>query len=173
LKVYIDTWRWEGVPFYIRAGKCLPVTCNEVVVSLKRPPLDSFGETDPGRPNSFRLRLSPDVLIALAMRAKLPGEEMRGEDVELIARHQSQEEMAPYERLLGDAMRGDPELFATEAITEAQWRIVDPVLDGATPVYQYDPGTWGPAEASRILDPGDSWLNPSADPRQRGERLSV
>ena len=166
LKVFIDTWRWEGVPFYIRAGKCLPVTCNEVVISLKRPPMRSFAEQDGGRPDRFRFRLSPDVAIALGMRVKVAGEEMKGEDVELIARHQSKEEMTPYERLLGDAMRGDQRLFASQAITEAQWRIVQPVLDGAAQVCEYEQNTWGPKEADRILEDGDYWLNPHADARR-------
>lgn len=166
MKVFIDTWRWAGVPFYIRAGKCLPITCTEVVVSLRRPPRESFAEPDKGRPNHFRLRLSPDVVIALGMRAKVAGELMEGEDVELIARHQSREEMSPYERLLGDAMHGDQQLFATEEITEAQWRIVQPILGDATPLYEYEQNTWGPAESARILEDEDRWLNPNADARQ-------
>jgi glucose-6-phosphate 1-dehydrogenase len=160
IRLFIDTWRWAGVPFYIRAGKCLPVTATEVNVTLRRPPLDTFEEKDHGSPNHFRLCLSPEVLIALGMRVKLPGERMEGEDVELIAMHQRPDEMAPYERLLGDALRGDPTLFAREDQIEAQWRIVDPVLGDVTPVYEYEPNTWGPAEAVSLMKDPDGWLNP-------------
>jgi glucose-6-phosphate 1-dehydrogenase len=100
-------------------------------------------------------------VIALGMRAKLPGESMEGEDVELIAKHQSPSEMTPYERLLGDAMRGDQSLFASEQSIEAQWRIVQPVLGNSTPLYEYDQNTWGPAEASRIIEKEEGWLNPA------------
>src|SRR5579872_3796241 len=110
IRLFIDTWRWADVPFYIRAGKCLPVTATEVNVTLKHPPLDTFGQAEFGSPNRLRLGLSPEVLIALGMRVKLPGERMDGEDVELIAMHQRPDEMSPYERLLGDALRGDPTL---------------------------------------------------------------
>jgi glucose-6-phosphate 1-dehydrogenase len=161
VRLFIDTWRWAGVPFYIRAGKRLPVTITEVVVTLKRPPRESFREAKKGLPNRLRFRLSPDVVIALGMRAKLPGESMEGEDVELIAKHQSPSEMTPYERLLGDAMRGDQSLFASEQSIEAQWRIVQPVLGNSTPLYEYDQNTWGPAEASRIIEKEEGWLNPA------------
>ena len=160
VRLFVDTWRWAGVPFYIRAGKCLPVTATEVIVSFKRPPRETFEEGDRGLPNRFRLRLSPDVVIALGMRVKLPGERMEGEDAELIAMHQHADEMTPYERLLGDAMRGDQSLFAREDAIEAQWKIVDQVLDDATPVHEYEQHTWGPAEAVPLIgDPG-GWWNP-------------
>jgi len=160
VRLFIDTWRWAGVPFYIRAGKCLPVTATEVVVGLKRPPRETFEEQDRGVPNRLRLRLSPEVVIALGMRVKLPGERMQGEDVELIATHQRGDEMTPYERLLGDAMRGDQSLFAREDQVEAQWRIVEPVLGDVLPVHEYEQNTWGPAEAASLIgDPG-GWLNP-------------
>jgi glucose-6-phosphate 1-dehydrogenase len=160
IRLFIDSWRWAGVPFYIRTGKCLPVTATEVNVTLRRPPLDTFEEKDHGSPNHFRLSLSPEVVIALGMRVKLPGERMQGEDVELIAMHQRADEMAPYERLLGDALRGDPILFAREDQIEAQWRIVDPVLGDVTPVYEYEPNTWGPAEAASLMEDPGGWLNP-------------
>jgi glucose-6-phosphate 1-dehydrogenase len=160
IRLFIDSWRWAGVPFYIRTGKCLPVTATEVNVTLRRPPLDTFEEKDHGSPNHFRLSLSPEVVIALGMRVKLPGERMQGEDVELIAMHQRADEMAPYERLLGDALRGDPILFAREDQIEAQWRIVDPVLGDVTPVYEYEPNTWGPAEAESLMEDPGGWLNP-------------
>ncbi len=160
VRLLIDTWRWAGVPFFIRAGKCLPVTVTEVVVDFKRPPRETFEEQAQGLPNRLRFRLNPEVIIALGMRVKIPGERMNGEDVELIAMHQSADEMTPYERLLGDAMHGDASLFAGEDSIEAQWRIVDAVMGDATPVHEYEPNTWGPeAAASMIEDPG-GWLNP-------------
>ncbi len=160
IRLSIDTWRWAGVPFYIRAGKCLPVTCTEVIVGFQRPPRETFAETAPGLPNRLRLRLSPGVVIALGVRVKLPGERMDGEDVELIASHQPAGEMTPYERLLGDALHGDQTLFASEEAIEAQWRIVQPVLDDATPVHEYEQNTWGPAEAGSMMEDHGGWLNP-------------
>jgi len=162
LRLFIDTWRWAGVPFYIRAGKCLPVTATEVVVNFKWPPRAAFGERLQRPPNRLRLRMSPDVVIALGMRVKLPGERMEGEEVEMIATHRQGDEMSPYERLLGDAMHGDPSLFAREDAIEAQWRIVQPVLDNATPLFEYDRNTWGPAEAGGLIQDSDVWLNPEA-----------
>jgi glucose-6-phosphate 1-dehydrogenase len=166
LRLFIDTWRWAGVPFFIRAGKCLPVTVTEVVVDFKKPPLETFGETANGLGDHLRLRLSPEVLIGLGMRVKSPGERMTGEDVELIATHQTGGEMAPYERLLGDALRGDQSLFANEAAVEAQWRVVDPVLQNPTPCCGYEPGTWGPVEADRLTAEFDGWLNPTESARK-------
>jgi glucose-6-phosphate 1-dehydrogenase len=164
VRLHIDSWRWAGVPFYIRSGKCLPVTVDEVVVEFRRPPRDTFGEGLLGPSNHLRLRLSPDVVIALGLRVKRPGERMIGEEVELIAKHERKNEMAPYQRLLGDALRGDSSLFARQDAVEAQWRIVDPVLGDATPLYEYAPNTWGPQEADRVLEEGDGWINPSAAP---------
>ncbi len=162
VKLYLDTWRWAGVPFYIRAGKNLPVTCTEVLVLLKDPPHTVFDETVSAHANYYRFRLSPEVLIALSARSKLAGEKMNGEDVELIARHKLHgDEMAPYERLLGDAMRGDPSLFVREDTIEAAWSVVDPVLDGRVPVYEYEPRTWGPAEADQIIAGDGGWHNPT------------
>jgi glucose-6-phosphate 1-dehydrogenase len=160
IKLFIDTWRWAGVPFYIRAGKCLPVTCSEVVVTFHRPPRETFAEAAPGWPNRLRLRLSPGVVIALGMRVKLPGERMEGEDVELIAAHQPAGEMTPYERLLGDALHGDQSLFASEEAIEAQWRIVQPILGDVTPVHEYEPNTWGPAEAAKMIEDDGGWFDP-------------
>jgi glucose-6-phosphate 1-dehydrogenase len=161
LRLHIDTWRWAGVPFYIRAGKCLPVTATEVQVELTRPPQAVFGEVGPRGANTVHFRLGPDVFIALDARAKKPGEAMVGEDVELVARHQAGDEMAPYERLLGDAIRGDTSLFAREDNVEAAWRVVDPVLGTVTPVHEYEPHTWGPAEANRIIAHQGGWRNPT------------
>jgi glucose-6-phosphate 1-dehydrogenase len=163
IRLAIDTWRWSGVPFLLRAGKRLPVTVTEVMVTLKRPPQPVFGEIEPGQSNYLRFRLSPNVVIALGARAKVPGEAMIGEEVELIARHQSGDVMAPYERLLGDAMRGDATLFAREDSVEEAWRVVDPVLGNATPVHRYEPGTWGPREANALVAPQEGWHNPRVE----------
>jgi glucose-6-phosphate 1-dehydrogenase len=151
VRLRIDSWRWAGVPFTVRAGKCLPATATEVLVELKRPPQTLFAGGDAGLANSVRFTLSPDVRIALGARAKLPGERMIGEDVELVARHHHPDEMPAYERLLGDAMRGDPALFVREDAVEAAWAIVEPILDDRTPPSVYEPGTWGPSAAARLL----------------------
>ncbi len=163
LRLHVDSWRWAGVPFYVRAGKCLPVTATEVLVELKRPPLELFTDCAISAPNHFRFRLSPEVVLSLGARAKLAGEAMRGEAVELIACHDGTDTMAPYERLLGDAMRGDQGLFAREDSVEEAWRVVEPVLGSATPLYAYDGGTWGPDEALDLLRPGESWHNPQQE----------
>ena len=160
VKLYLDTWRWAGVPFYIRAGKCLPETATEILVELKTPPQAVFGEIEPPQSNYYRFRLSPDVLISVGARAKVPGEAMWGEGVELIVRTHPADEMPPYERLLGDAMRGDPGLFVREDSVEAAWSVVDPVLGNVTPVYEYAPNTWGPPEADRIIEREGGWHNP-------------
>jgi glucose-6-phosphate 1-dehydrogenase len=162
VRLRLDTWRWAGVPFYIRTGKRLPVTTTEVLVTLKAPPADVFGEAAPNPSNYVRFRLSPEVIIAVGARAKAPGEAMAGEAIEVRARHQHGEEMMPYERLLGDAIRGDATLFAREGEVEAAWRVVDPVLGGAAPVHAYAPGTWGPGEADRLLEDGERWHDPPA-----------
>ena len=162
VRLFIDSWRWADVPFYIRSGKCLAVTVDEVVVEFRRPPRDTFGEDCPDSANRLRFRLSPDVVTAIAMRVKRPGERMAGENVELVAAHRQGDEMMPYERLLGDALRGNALLFAREDAVEAQWSIVDPVLGNATPLYEYPVASWGPPEADRVLDPGDAWIDPQA-----------
>ncbi len=128
LQLHIDTWRWADVPFYIRAGKSLPISATEVTVTLKRPPLSVFDPNETMPRNYFRLRLSPEVVISEGALVKRNGEQMHGEPVELIARHHSESEKSPYERLLGDAIRGDPSLFPQDACVEAAWRVVDPVL---------------------------------------------
>jgi glucose-6-phosphate 1-dehydrogenase len=164
MRLHIDSWRWSGVPFYIRAGKCLPVTATEVLVELKRPPQPVFGHTEPGQTNFLRFQLSPSVLISLGARAKMPGEAMVGEEVELVAKHQGGDEMTPYERLLGDAIRGDATLFARQDSVEGAWRVVDPVLGNVTPVHDYEPGTWGPAEAEQIIARDGGWHAPMTSP---------
>ncbi len=160
LRLAIDTWRWAGVPFSIRAGKCLPITANEVLVRLKQPPLAVFDETGPEASNTFRFRLSPEVVIAAGTRVKRPGEEMRGEPVELVARHRPGGEKSPYERLLGDAIRGDGSLFTDDDSVEAAWRVVDPALGNAAPLAPYEPGSWGPAAAARIVADEGGWHDP-------------
>jgi glucose-6-phosphate 1-dehydrogenase len=163
LRLHIDTWRWAGVPFYIRTGKSLPLTATEVRVTLKHPPLAVFGAGDPTPCNYFRLRLSPEVVIGTGALVKRSGEELRGEPVELIARHRTQSDKSPYERLLGDAVRGDRALFTQDATVEAAWRVVEPVLEDPPPVAQYDPGTWGPEEAHRLIEGDARWHDPKPE----------
>ncbi|MGA8276895.1 MAG: glucose-6-phosphate dehydrogenase [Rhodanobacteraceae bacterium] len=163
LRLHIDTWRWAGVPFYIRAGKCLPVTTTEVIVDLKCPPLSVFDDIRPAQSNYFRFRLSPDVVISAGTRVKVPGDAMRGNAVELIARHDGGETALPYERLLGDAIRGDAALFGRDDAIEAAWCVVDPVLGNASPLKLYDPGSWGPAAAREIVAGDGGWHDPRQD----------
>ena len=163
LRLHIETWRWAGVPFYIRTGKCLPVTATEVIVTLKGPPLAVFDSADVMPCNYFRLRLSPEVVIGTGALVKRNGEEMRGEPVELIARHHPQSEKSPYERLLGDAVRGDTSLFTQDACVEAAWRVVDPVLSDPPPVMIYEPGSWGPAVAARVMGAEEAWHDPKPE----------
>ena len=160
LCLHIDTWRWAGVPFYIRAGKCLPISATEVTVTLKRPPLSIFDPSEVMPRNYFRLRLSPEVVIGEGALVKRNGEHMHGDPVELIARHHSESEKSPYERLLGDAIRGDTSLFTLDDCVEAAWRVVDPVLTAATPVLEYEPGTWGPRASTEVVNDGDTWHDP-------------
>jgi glucose-6-phosphate 1-dehydrogenase len=162
VRLHIHTERWKGVPFLIRAGKRLAVTCTEAFVELKAPPRSVLGEQLGGRgqANHLRFRLGPDVNIGLGVRSKAPGEAMVGRQVELLAVKGLAGKIGPYERLLGDAMRGDATLFAREDAVEAQWRVVEPVLGGKTPLHRYEPGTWGPAEADRLASRFDGWHNP-------------
>jgi glucose-6-phosphate 1-dehydrogenase len=166
LRLHIDTWRWADVPFYIRAGKCLPISATEVVVNLKKPPLGIFDSGSDMPTNYFRLRLSPEVVISTGALVKKNGEEMRGEPVELIARHSSQREKSPYERLLGDAIRGDVQLFTQDDSVEAAWRVVDPILKDPLPVVEYACGTWGPATAAQIVSGGEVWHDPQVETTQ-------
>ena len=164
LRLHIDTWRWGGVPFYVRAGKCLPVTATEVLVELKRPPHDVFAESEPPDADYFRFRLTPDMSISLGARAKRPGEAFVGEAVELFACHQSGAERPPYQRLIGDATRGDQSLFAREDSVETAWRVVDGIIGNQVPLQEYEPGSWGPETMSTILAHGDHWHDP--EPRK-------
>jgi glucose-6-phosphate 1-dehydrogenase len=166
LRLHIDTWRWAGVPFYIRAGKNLPITTTEVMVDMKVPPLSVFDEITLKNSNYFRFRLSPEVIIAEGMRVKQPGEAMQGEPVELVARHRPQSEKPPYERLLGDAMRGDNALFTSDECVEAAWAVVDQVLNHEGPVSVYEPGSWGPAEAAQVVSGAEGWHDPQAEVKE-------
>jgi glucose-6-phosphate 1-dehydrogenase len=159
VRLHVDSWRWDGVPFFIRAGKRMPVSTTEVLVTLKRPPLRRVG---PKETNHLRFRLSPEVIIALGARIKKPGEQMVSEPTELKVMHQTgADEMDAYERLLGDAMAGDATLFSRQDGVEAAWAIVDPILGGATPVHQYEPGTWGPPDAARLTADVGGWHAPA------------
>jgi glucose-6-phosphate 1-dehydrogenase len=160
LRLEINSWRWKGVPVYIRAGKSLAVTCTEVVVRLRQPPV-VFSTCCSG-PNYFRFRISPDVTMALGATAMDPEERMIGEAVELVASHQKGAgEMDAYERILGDAMEGDATLFAREDYVEEAWRIVDPVLKARTAVFEYEPKSWGPSQAYQQVSPPGGWHNPT------------
>ena len=159
LKLEVDSWRWRGVPFYIRAGKLLPVTCTEMVVRLRQPPTmyQGFGV----KSNYVRLRISPDITIALGLNIMAPLTESAGELTEILGvTHPPAAEMDAYERVLSDAMAGDATLFAREDYVEEAWRIVDPALKAGTPVYEYEPNTWGPAQIAEKVTPPDGWQNP-------------
>jgi glucose-6-phosphate 1-dehydrogenase len=173
LRLEINSWRWQGVPFYIRAGKRLPLTCTEVLVRLRRPPTSYPSQTL--KHNHVRLRISPDVIIAIGLMVLGPGEESAGQAVEMLVSHHPQAgEMDAYERLLGDAMEGDATLFAREDYVEEAWRIVDPAVKANTPVYVYEPGTWGPAEVDQQVSPAGGWHNPVPDaPRSRNARQAA
>ncbi len=159
VQLEIDSWRWTGVPFYIRAGKCLPVTCAEVVARLRQPPTMYHGYEL--RSNHVRFRIGPDVTLAVGVNAIASGEHNVSRPVEMIAtRHPLADEMDAYERLLGDAMEGDRTLFAREDYVEEAWRIVDPVCQVPTPLYFYEQNTWGPAEVDRQVSPPEGWQNP-------------
>jgi glucose-6-phosphate 1-dehydrogenase len=160
VRLQIDSWRWQGVPFYIRAGKQLPVTCTEVVVRLRQPPT-MFHDFDL-ESNYCRFRISPDVTIAIGANVIAPGQETVSQTAEMLGtRLPRGDEMDAYERVLGDAMHGDATLFAREDYVEEAWRIVDPVLKAGTPVYEYEPGTWGPKEVDARVSPPGGWQNPT------------
>jgi glucose-6-phosphate 1-dehydrogenase len=159
LRLEVDSWRWKGVPFYIRAGKNLPVTCTEVLGRFRKPP--TVIQEGALAQNYLRFRISPEVTIAVGVTAMAPGEGMKGQTVEMVAsRHPRPAEMEAYERVLGDAMAGDATLFAREDYVEEAWRIVDPVLKAVTQVYEYEPQTWGPREVEQRLTPAGGWQNP-------------
>ena len=170
LRLYVDSWRWEGVPFYVRAGKSLQTTTTEVMIEFKNPPQVVFNEPAPAMGNYIRFRLSPQVQIGLGARAKRPGEGMMGRPTELSVVDQAQPQqqgqgsgvrLGDYERLLGDAMAGDATLFARTDVVEAAWAIVDPVIHGPSPMYEYEPGTWGPKEADHLTAEVGGWNTPT------------
>jgi glucose-6-phosphate 1-dehydrogenase len=159
LELEIDSWRWKGVPFYIRAGKCLPVTCAEIVVRFRQPPT-MYSDFNLNA-NYFRFRISPEVTLAFGLNVIAPGEDTVSQTDEMVvSRHPRADEMDAYERVLGDAMAGDATLFAREDYVEEAWRIVDPVLKEGTPVFEYDPNTWGPSEVDQRVAPAGGWQDP-------------
>jgi len=155
----VDSWRWAGVPVFIRTGKRLATTANEVFVTLKHPPHELFDDVKASAANHLRFRLSPDVVLELGARAKKSGGGLTGEAVHLDAFHQHGDEVPAYQRLLADAMRGDQMLFARTDAVEASWRVVEPALEKPGPLYTYKPGTFGPAEADAII--GGPWHDPT------------
>jgi glucose-6-phosphate 1-dehydrogenase len=161
VQLAVDSWRWEGVPFYIRAGKCLQASCTEVVVELKQAPPVVFQHAAPRGANYIRFRLAPEVAIDIGAYAKNPGEGLSGRPVELSVvsglRQGSGQRLEAYERLLGDAMLGDATLFARQDVVEAAWAVVDPVLGDAGPLTEYDCGTWGPPDADRLVAGVGGW----------------
>jgi glucose-6-phosphate 1-dehydrogenase len=164
LRLHVDSWRWEGVPFYVRAGKSLAKTVTEVTVEFNNPPQVVFHEPAPSMGNYVRFRLNPEVTIALGARAKRPGEGMRGRPLELSVVEANEQgsdgRLGPYERLLGDAMAGDATLFARQDVVEAAWAIVDPVIHGPSPMFEYEPGSWGPPQADRLVADVGGWNTP-------------
>ncbi|MHB1285943.1 MAG: glucose-6-phosphate dehydrogenase [Leptospirales bacterium] len=162
LRLFVDSWRWEGVPWFLRSGKCLPVTASEILVEMKAPPQrlfdDSMSVED--RANYLRFRLSPNSAIAIAARVKRPGKEFVGDQKELFLFNEHHGEEAPYERLLSDAMSGKSDLFSMEDALEAAWAVVDPVLEDHAPVSPYEKGTWGPEQADGLIDNYGAWHNP-------------
>jgi len=159
LRLGINSWRWKGVPFYIRAGKCLPVTATEVVVKLRQPPAVFTEMPPPG--NYFRFRVTPNLMIAVGASVKKVGDETEGQEIELVISEESDPaEMGAYEELLFDAMRANPARFARQDYVEQAWRIVDPVLDNVAQVHEYEPGTWGPPQAADRVAPAGGWFDP-------------
>ena len=162
VRLLVDTWRWKDVPFYIRAGKNLPVRATEVVIRFRRPPIAVFDEAAPEDANYVRFRVGPEVMVALGARRKAPGSEMVGEDVELTAVDNTVDDMMPYERLIGDAMEGKRQLFTRQDASELGWRIFDQVLDSKDQPVRYKPGTWGPQDATKNIVPPGGWVNPKS-----------
>jgi glucose-6-phosphate 1-dehydrogenase len=163
MRLEVDSWRWAGVPFYMRAGKNLPVTATEVVVDLRPPPTHVFGDLGPEQPNYLRFRVSPDVSIAIGAHAKKVGPTMQGREVELFVSQQQGDEMDAYARLISEALIGDTSHFARQDEVEAAWKIVDPVLGLDSKPFEYTPGTWGPPEADHLISGPCSWHNPGTN----------
>jgi glucose-6-phosphate 1-dehydrogenase len=162
VRLHIDSWRWSGVPWYIRAGKELPAHVTEVIVELQGPPQKVFADSEPelGETNYVRFRFNPEIAIGLGARAKTAGEAMVGEQRELFLLNQYPDEMSPYERLLGDALHGEGLLFAREDGVEQAWRVVDKVLDRHHVAHPYPRGTWGPHQAERFVADIGGWRDP-------------
>jgi glucose-6-phosphate 1-dehydrogenase len=163
VRLTIDSWRWQGVPFYIRAGKNLPVTCTEVIGRFRKPPTKL--PDDQVTQNYFRFRVNPEMTIAVGATVMAAGEGMKREQVEMVATHHPPGgEADAYELVLADAMAGETAVFARQDYVEEAWRIVDPVLKAATPLYEYESGTWGPREVDHVVRPAGGWENPSVKP---------
>jgi len=162
LRLWIDSMRWSGVPFYIRTGKHLPVTAMEVVVRMKRLPQAVFDPGDGPRSNYFRFRFNPEIGISVGASVKRPGTAMTGIATELVAQRQQAEDITPYERLFDDALRGDAALFTRDDCVEQAWRIVDPALAADAAPLEYAPGSWGPADADRLIAADGRWHDPAA-----------
>jgi len=162
VKLFVDSWRWAGVPIYIRAGKCLALTAAEVTVEYKPPPRAVFDKDTGPSGRYVRMRLSPDVNVGMGLRMKHPGERMTGDNVELTLTQRPASQIPPYQRLLGDAMHGNGELFGREDVVDAQWRIVEPILANPPPALEYEPGTWGPDAAEALIGADGPWRNPKA-----------
>ncbi len=162
MRLFIDSWRWEGVPWYLRSGKCMAATAAEVLVELKPPPQRLFDDSVPvvGRANYLRFRISPNTAVALAARVKRAGKEFVGDQHELYLLDEQLGEQTPYERLLSDAMAGNGALFTREDAVEAAWAVIDPILDMPRPVYRYKPGSWGPKQADALIAADGNWHNP-------------
>ena len=161
LRLEVDSWRWKGVPFYIRAGKNLPVTCTEVIGRFRKPP--AVVKDSALSQNHLRFRISPEMTIAIGATVMSQGEVLKGENVEMVAsRHPRPEDIEAYERVLGDAMAGDATLFARQDYVEEAWRIVDPALKAGTPIFEYEKGAWGPSEVDQRVLPAGGWHNPNA-----------
>ena len=160
----IDNSRWSGVPFYVRVGKCLPVTVTEVFVHFKCPDRAILSDCSPRLANYYRLRISPEVVIAIGTRVKKAGDVLEGESIELLAHHKDKDEMDPYERLLGDAANGDPSLFARQDGVEESWRVVDQVLGDKTQLVEYEIGSWGPCGLTETVAPDIGWHEPVSEP---------
>jgi glucose-6-phosphate 1-dehydrogenase len=164
MRFEIDSWRWADVPFFVRTGKGLELTATEVMATFRRPPQKLFDESIPPRANYLRFRLGPDrVAIALGTRVKDAGEQMHGREVELLACSGQADEMTPYERLLGDALRGDATLFARQDAVEEAWRIVDQLLAAGPAVEPYERGSWGPRSCERLVEPHGGWYDPPGE----------
>jgi glucose-6-phosphate 1-dehydrogenase len=161
VRLFADSWRWDGVPLLIRAGKCLPVTATEVTVKFRRPPHDAFGLGDAAAANGLRFRIYPDSRATFTLVGKKPGAGWQSETQDLTFTEHPGAEMRPYDRLIGAALNGERWLFAQQDTVEAAWRVVDPVISADVPVVEYPRGTWGP-DSSSLVPSGETWYDPVA-----------